>query len=187
MFILQEYWAAYRKANDSLITNLFCGQLQSVITCNICTNTSAKYSASMGASLPVLQNVINVPVIVMPQPSGKDSWTMVCYLSLDNTRGLIIDCDFLFFQLTVVCRKEALVSHAEIYAVVCEKMGAIDMKVILLFSCCWKWFVNVMCICLLRFLSATTIFIWKRWSNAADKDGNTERIHWSTSTYCCPI
>jgi len=50
-------WAQYLKLNDSVITDLFAGQLQSTITCLTCQSKSSTYDPFLDLSVPIHRDV----------------------------------------------------------------------------------------------------------------------------------
>lgn len=50
------WWRNYLERNDSLITELFCGQLKSAVRCLSCGYTSTSFDPFLDVSLPIPQN-----------------------------------------------------------------------------------------------------------------------------------
>lgn len=57
-------WTEYRKTNESVITDVFMGQLRSTLECKVCHNTSIKHDPSMYLALSIPDTAEYVPVCI---------------------------------------------------------------------------------------------------------------------------
>lgn len=51
--VAEEAWADYKKRNDSVIVDLFHGQLKSTVVCPVCQKVSIKFDPMCFLSVPV--------------------------------------------------------------------------------------------------------------------------------------
>lgn len=73
-----ESWGDYRKRNDSIVVDLFHGQLKSTLVCPECAKVSIKFDPFCFLSLPLPQRdkEISVDVTFVPRDTAK-KWTKV--------------------------------------------------------------------------------------------------------------
>lgn len=62
--VANEAWRRYRSRNDSVIVDLFQGQLKSKLTCPVCNKISIKYDPFMNLSVPLPKEYKFIPVTI---------------------------------------------------------------------------------------------------------------------------
>ncbi|PFX27615.1 Ubiquitin carboxyl-terminal hydrolase 19 [Stylophora pistillata] len=69
--VANEAWRRYKSRNDSVIVDLFQGQLKSKLTCPVCKKISIKYDPFMNLSVPLPKDQKKLPVYIFFKDYNK--------------------------------------------------------------------------------------------------------------------
>jgi len=90
------WWSNYTSRNDSIVTDVFAGQLQSTLVCCMCANRRVTYDPFMDLSLPI-----------PPSPSSFTSPSLSSPPSLGSC-------------LQQLLRDELITGHDQVYCTMCQ-------------------------------------------------------------------
>lgn len=81
--VANEAWRRYKSRNDSVIVDLFQGQLKSKLTCPVCNKISIKYDPFMNLSVPLPKDQKILPVIIFFKDHKRVPLKVVLKLTQD--------------------------------------------------------------------------------------------------------